>query len=228
MSCCPRTQGSRLPCLYFRVNILLYKTPELSNVFIRVTAFSNQTIMQTFRTLFLLTLSIVVTRHEGFQKLLIQRRRPQFDQRGLDYNLILAADLTQDVCVTVICTGLVTALQSVLIKLTQSNTIDSKLCRKLMHTLSAPCFIVLWPFFSSAEWESRLVAASLPVLQAVRLALSAFKQKTNNSYQISNASLTTEFNLADAVSRSGDRSEALGGPTIYVLVVITSILLFFR
>lgn len=184
--------------------------------------------MHSFRTLFLLTLSLEVCRFESFQKLVDQTHQSQVDHHGTNYHSILAADMTQDVCVTAICTGLVTALQSVLIKLTLSNTIDTKLCRKLMHTLSAPCFIILWPYFSSAEWESRLVAVSLPVLQAVRLALSALKRKTENSYKSSNVSSLSEFNLADAVSRSGNRREALGGPTIYVLVVIATTLLFFR
>jgi phytol kinase len=37
-----------------------------------------------------------------------------------------------------------------------------------------------------------------------------------------------EYNVADAVSRSGDRSEAFGGPLIYTVVLLIATLAFFR
>lgn len=40
--------------------------------------------------------------------------------------------------------------------------------------------------------------------------------------------IVEEYELANAVSRSGDAKEALGGPFLYVLTITAAILLFWR
>lgn len=84
--------------------------------------------------------------------------------------------------------------------------------RKLIHTLSAPLYILLWPLYSPA---GRCFAACVPMVNAVRLYLAASGD-------------SGESELAQAVSRSGKTNEALGGPFVYVLVLISAISLFWR
>lgn len=86
--------------------------------------------------------------------------------------------------------------------------------RKVIHTLSAPLFMLFWPLFS-ANPSARIFAAIVPVLNAVRLFLAG-------------SSNQSESDLATAVSRSGDAKEAVGGPFIYVCMLAASILLFWR
>jgi phytol kinase len=85
--------------------------------------------------------------------------------------------------------------------------------RKLIHTFSAPLFILFWPIFSDAT-GARAFCAIVPALNAVRLFAAASGEG--------------ETSLANAVSRSGDSKEALGGPFIYVCILATCILAFWR
>lgn len=85
--------------------------------------------------------------------------------------------------------------------------------RKLIHTFSAPLFILFWPLFSNTA-GARVFAAIVPTINAIRLYLAS----TGSS----------EASLAKAVSRSGDSREALGGPFIYVCILAACILLFWR
>jgi phytol kinase len=85
--------------------------------------------------------------------------------------------------------------------------------RKLIHTFSAPLFILFWPLFSNIQ-GARVFAACVPSINAVRLYLAS----TGGG----------ETSLARAVSRSGDRQEALGGPFIYVCILTSCILAFWR
>jgi phytol kinase len=82
--------------------------------------------------------------------------------------------------------------------------------RKIIHTLTAPLFILIWPLFSPL---GNVYAACVPLVNAVRLYL---------------ASKGRESSLVGAVSRSGERSEALGGPMVYVLILFAVIVLFWR
>jgi phytol kinase len=95
----------------------------------------------------------------------------------------------------------------------EKNWVEPRDSRKLIHTLSAPLFIVCWPIFSNAS-GARVFAAIVPALNACRLYLASRG--------------TEETSLARAVSRSGDSSEALGGPFIYVIILATVILTFWR
>lgn len=139
-----------------------------------------------------------------------------------------AADLTQDLCATGLCTGLATGLIAFFTKLAKDDVIDPKLCRKLIHTVSAPAFVVVLPLFSSADLETRLTASILPAIQFIRLGVSGLKKKAPATELVANGDAKSDFNLADAVSRSGNREEALGGPMIYVTVLFISLLAFFR
>jgi len=86
--------------------------------------------------------------------------------------------------------------------------------RKLIHTFSAPLFILFWPLFSN-DTGSRVFAAIVPSINAIRLYLAS----TGSS---------VETSLAKAVSRSGDAQEALEGPFIYVVILAACILSFWR
>lgn len=85
--------------------------------------------------------------------------------------------------------------------------------RKLIHTLSAPLFILFWPTFSAAT-GARAFAAIVPSLNGIRLYLASKGMQ--------------EAGLARAVSRSGNTNEALGGPFIYVIILAACILGFWR
>jgi phytol kinase len=87
--------------------------------------------------------------------------------------------------------------------------------RKIIHTFSAPLFMLFWPLFSSAP-AARVLAALVPTVNAVRLFLASRNDRGDES------------DLAAAVSRSGNRNEALGGPFIYVIMLALSMLLFWR
>jgi len=93
--------------------------------------------------------------------------------------------------------------------------------RKIIHTLSAPLFVFCWPFFSDAL-GARAFASIVPFLMAVRLVVAG----SSNSSESADSS--SEVELAEAISRSGDAKEALGGPFVYVLVMIFSTLVFWR
>lgn len=85
--------------------------------------------------------------------------------------------------------------------------------RKITHTLSATAYMLLWPLFSSAT-GARFFAAVVPLINGARLYLAASGDDDNN--------------LASALSRSGNKAEATGGPLIYVGILAAAILLFWR
>lgn len=89
---------------------------------------------------------------------------------------------------------------------------DAKVARKLNHTLAAPLYILFWPFFSAAD-GARYFAVLVTLTNVVRLYI---------------AGTGGDSSLANAVSRSGDKSEALGGPFIYVCLFTVFLLLFWR
>lgn len=88
--------------------------------------------------------------------------------------------------------------------LAAAGQVDPKVSRKIVHTGSAPLFLLTWPFFSELA-SARFVAALVPLVFALRL-VQARRGK--------------EADLVKAISRSGDASEALGGPFIYCLVLL--------
>lgn len=114
------------------------------------------------------------------------------------------------------------------IGLANNGKIDSKLSRKIIHCGSAPLFMCLWPIYSQ-DPSARAIAAVVPLLQTIRLSLAGLKKeiqidsKTNNDIEKS-----ADNSLVNAISRSGDKKEALGGPLIYATVLTICTFLFFR
>jgi len=114
---------------------------------------------------------------------------------------------------------------------TATGAIESRDARKIIHTISAPAFMVFWPLFSNNA-GSRAFAVIVPILNAVRLFLAGTSSTatvgTGDDGGGSSNKRSDESELARAVSRSGDVQEALGGPFIYVLILAANVLLFWR
>ena len=91
--------------------------------------------------------------------------------------------------------------------------LSSKDSRKLIHTLSAPLFMLFWPMFSPAQ-GSQVFCSLVALLNIVRLYFASTGQG--------------ESRLAMAVSRSGNLKEALGGPFVYVCILFVAIVTFWR
>ena len=66
-------------------------------------------------------------------------------------------------------------------------------------------FLLFWPFYSDIP-EARLFAAVVPALQLVRLLLAGLKSTTTTSSEGGKSG-----GLVNAISRTGESSEALGG-----------------
>jgi phytol kinase len=97
---------------------------------------------------------------------------------------------------------------------TEKGWINTKDSRKLIHTFSAPLFILFWPLFSPAL-GAKYFAALVPCINAVRLWLASTGEG--------------ETSLMQAVSRDGNNpNEAIQGPFIYVVILAASILCFWR
>ncbi|KAL7471429.1 hypothetical protein ACHAXS_011717 [Conticribra weissflogii] len=92
--------------------------------------------------------------------------------------------------------------------------------RKIVHTLSAPLFVMVWPLFSNA-FGARFFAAIVPILFALRLYIAGSGGNSSNSGDVG-----SESELARAISRSGDAREALQGPFFYTLVLFLSTFFF--
>ena len=120
--------------------------------------------------------------------------------------------IVQDVGATILCAS----LGYVLVKIIQlgydKQIYNNKVSRKLSHILSAPLFILFFPIFSDAD-GARFFAASVASVNAVRLYLAGTGE---------------DENLANTISRSGDKSEVLQGPFIYVCLFQLFIVLFWR
>jgi dolichol kinase len=91
---------------------------------------------------------------------------------------------------------------------------DSNIARKISHITSAPLFIVTWPFFSAAG-GARVFAGLVTLTNMYRLYLAG----TGDA---------AESTLAKTISRTGDKSEVLGGPFIYVCLFQFFIMVFWR
>lgn len=91
--------------------------------------------------------------------------------------------------------------------------------RKIIHTLSAPLFILVWPLFSNA-YGARVFASIVPLMNALRLYLAGTGSSADKSVDEKNSAGGSENELAQAISRSGDAEEALGGPFVYVMVLL--------
>jgi phytol kinase len=136
----------------------------------------------------------------------------KLDLIGLSYTNEL---ILRDSGAAVLSTVLALIFVKLITTLSAKGVLQPRDSRKIIHTLSAPLFILFWPLFSDV-WGSRLFAASVPLLQAIRLYLAAMKSGGSDGNE-----------LAGAISRSGDEKEALGGPFIYVIILFVSIIACF-
>ena len=96
--------------------------------------------------------------------------------------------------------------------LASADLVDPKVSRKIVHSGSAPLFLLTWPFFTT-EPAARVVAAAVPAVFMVRLLLARSGRQPG---------------LVKAISRSGDKSEALGGPFVYCVVLVALTLTSWR
>lgn len=120
---------------------------------------------------------------------------------GADTSLIL-----HDIAMTILSAVLGFAFVKINTLAVKAGKMDPRDARKVIHTGAAPLFMLFWPGF-----ETRFFAAIVPTLNALRLFLSSNDVKSE---------------LAAAVSRSGDSKEAVGGPFIYVNVLLICLLFF--
>ena len=131
--------------------------------------------------------------------------------------------IAQDVSATVVTA----ALGYGFVKFVSTRGIDPRDSRKVIHTASAPAFMLFWPIFSQAP-GAKFFAAIVPALNALRLYLAGTGSGEAGDGESGKRKGGGESELARAVSRSGGREEALGGPFIYVLILASSVLLFWR
>lgn len=122
--------------------------------------------------------------------------------------------LLRDVVATVVTSSLGYGFVQLITWAVSAGRFEPRDARKIIHTLSAPLFMLLWPIFSASP-GARVFASIVPALNAVRLFLAGSSNQAESA-------------LATAVSRSGDVKEAVGGPFIYVCMLAASILLFWR
>lgn len=121
--------------------------------------------------------------------------------------------ILQDMGATALTAGLGYEFVKIVTTASDRGWVEPRDSRKIIHTCSAPFFMFFWPLFSPAL-GSKFFAAVVPALNAIRLYLASTG--------------TGETSLSNAVSRSGDSKEALGGPFIYVCILSACILLFWR
>jgi len=122
--------------------------------------------------------------------------------------------IARDLGASLLCAVLGVAFVKAVTILASIDVLNPRDSRKIIHTLSAPLFMLFWPLFSDAG-GARYFAAIVPLANAVRLVVAASGSQD-------------EEELASAVSRSGDAKEAIGGPFFYVIVLLTSVLMFWR
>jgi len=97
----------------------------------------------------------------------------------------------------------------------RSKILASSITRKIVHVTCAPLFMVLWPLYSSETQDPyvRVIAALVPIIVSIRLIMTAYE-------------MIPQDNLARAMSRTGNPKEGLRGPLYYVLILASSILVF--
>ena len=97
-----------------------------------------------------------------------------------------------DISATIASTILATLFVKCITTLASKHILQPRDSRKIIHALSAPLFMIVWPLYSDI-WGSRLFAALVPFLQGVRLYLAATKRGGEEGNE-----------LAGAISRSGE------------------------
>lgn len=120
--------------------------------------------------------------------------------------------IVQDSVSAVLTAVLATILVKTITYANKEGICGPKVARKLVHTLSAPLFMLVFPIFSEAD-GARFFAGVVTLTNMMKLYL---------------AGTGGDNALAGAVSRSGNRSEVFEGPFIYVCIFQACIVLFWR
>ncbi|CAN6229990.1 unnamed protein product [Urochloa humidicola] len=120
----------------------------------------------------------------------------------------------QDGAATLFITAGAYALVRTFDVLTERRLVDKSLSRKIVHVLSGVLFMSSWPLFSNST-EARYFAAVVPFLNSVRLLTYGLR-------------LSTDEALVKSVTREGKPEELLRGPLYYVLVLLFTVLVFWR
>ncbi|XP_010552940.1 PREDICTED: phytol kinase 1, chloroplastic [Tarenaya hassleriana] len=120
----------------------------------------------------------------------------------------------QDVGATAAILGGAYSLVFAFKNLTKRDLIPQSLSRKLVHILSGLLFALSWPIFS-ASTEARYFAALVPLVNCLRLLVNGL-------------SVSPDASLIQSVTREGKAEELLKGPLYYVIVLIITVLMFWR
>ncbi|KAL3131034.1 hypothetical protein ABBQ38_000353 [Trebouxia sp. C0009 RCD-2024] len=128
----------------------------------------------------------------------------------MDVYALTLRDASATLLSGVLAFGLVKSLET----LAAQKALTTLECRKIVHMSTGPLFVLTWPLFS-AGLIARWCAASVPFFNGVRLIL------------IASGAMQSEATLK-AVSRFGSRQELLRGPLLYIAIVISVTLLFWR
>lgn len=83
--------------------------------------------------------------------------------------------IARDAGVTILCTVLAVAFVKAITFLASKEVLEPRDSRKIIHTCSAPLYMLLWPLFSDLP-GGKLFAAFVPVLNASRLWLAGTKR----------------------------------------------------
>ncbi|KAJ3688796.1 hypothetical protein LUZ61_017960 [Rhynchospora tenuis] len=137
--------------------------------------------------------------------------KPQFHRMTLRVRHVAA--LQDGVATVAVMAGAYTLVYT-FDKLTQQQIIEQKLSRKIVHILSGVLFMSSWPLFSSSG-EARYYAAIVPLLNCARLVIYGTRFFKDEA-------------LIKSVTREGNPEELLRGPLFYVLVLLFTVLVFWR
>lgn len=87
--------------------------------------------------------------------------------------------ILHDFGVTILTTILSLVFVKSITKVSANGYLEPRDARKIIHTCSAPLFIVLWPLFSHV-WGARVFASFIPFIQAIRLWMAGTKTIDDN------------------------------------------------
>jgi hypothetical protein len=87
--------------------------------------------------------------------------------------------IIDDLGITILSTLLSLIFVKSITKLAANGHLQPRDSRKIIHTFSAPLYMILWPLFSHV-WGARCFAAFVPLIQAVRLWMAGTKTVDDN------------------------------------------------
>lgn len=140
---------------------------------------------------------------------------------GLPLPLAGKHPLLNDIIVSLVLAAEVTIWLRFWTRVAQRNILPSVVTRKIIHTGSAPLFVMHWPLFSQAR-HAPYIAACIPALQVLRLYVAGrggWRRWIGPDGSEPQDTAVDNNGLVAAVSRTGRSEEALGGPLLYSLVL---------